>query len=134
MFASEWKRQFTIKLNTRANRLDDGRLDVVLMLNLEAKSGENTLFMVMLQQEGIFHIEATDEAQRREALGIACPDAPYPYARKTVDTLLVKGIFPLSDPDPAAHKEFANVVSAMKRATTAPWLPIGPPAAMRLGR
>ena len=94
VFASEWKPQFTIELNTRANRLDDGRFEVVLMLNLEAKSGESTLLMVELQQAGIFHIEATDEEELREALGIACPDALFSYAREIVDNLLVKGTFP----------------------------------------
>ena len=94
VFASEWKPQFQVELNTRANRLDDGRFEVILMLNLEASAGETTLFMVELQQAGIFHIETTDEEARREALGIACPDALFPYARETVDTLLVKGTFP----------------------------------------
>jgi len=94
VFASEWKPQFRIDLNSRANRLEDGRYEVVLMLNLEAKSGESTLFMVEMQQAGIFHIEATDEEKRRVALGVACPDALFPYARETIDTLLVKGTFP----------------------------------------
>ena len=94
VFASEWKPQFQVELNTRANPLEDGRFEVVLTLNLEAKAGENTLFMVELQQAGIFHIEATDDEQRREALGTACPDALFPYARETVDALLVKGTFP----------------------------------------
>ena len=94
VFASEWKPQFQIELNTRANRLDDGRFEVVLMLNLEAKSDESTLFMVELQQAGIFRIEETDEEKRREALGVACPHVLFPYARETVDTLLVKGTFP----------------------------------------
>ena len=94
VFASEWKPQFQVELNTRANRLDDGRFEVILMLNLEASADESTLFMVELQQAGIFHIEMTDEEARREALGIACPDALFPYARETVDTLLVKGTFP----------------------------------------
>ena len=94
VFASEWRPQFQIELNTRATPLDDGRFEVVLMLNLEAKSGESTLFMVELQQAGIFHVEAADEEERRRALGIACPDALFPYARETLDTLLVKGTFP----------------------------------------
>lgn len=94
VFASEWRPQFQIELNTRATPLDDGRFEVVLMLNLEAKSGESTLFMVELQQAGIFHLEAADEEDRRQALGIACPDALFPYARETLDTLLVKGTFP----------------------------------------
>ena len=94
VFASEWRPQFQIELNTRANPLDDGRFEVVLMLNLEAKSGESTLFMVELQQAGIFHLEAAGEEDRRQALGVACPDALFPYARETLDTLLVKGTFP----------------------------------------
>ena len=94
VFASEWRPQFQIELNTRANRLDDGRFEVVLMVNLEAKSGESTLFMVELQQAGIFHFEATDEEERRTALGTACPEALFPYARETLDALLVKGTFP----------------------------------------
>ena len=94
VFASEWRPQFQIELNTRAAPLDDGRFEVVLMLNLEAKSGESTLFMVELQQAGIFHLEAADEEERRRMLGIACPDALFPYARETLDTLLVKGTFP----------------------------------------
>lgn len=94
VFTSEWKPQFQIELNSRASRLEDGRFEVVLMLNLEAKSGESTLFMVELQQAGIFRIEETDEEKRREVLGVACPDVLFPYARETVDTLLVKGTFP----------------------------------------
>ena len=94
VFAAQWEPQFRIELNTRANRLEDGRFEVVLMLNLEAKSGENTLFMVELQQAGLFHIETMDDEERREALGVACPDALFPYARETVDSLLVKGTFP----------------------------------------
>ena len=93
-FASEWQPQFQIELNTRADRLDDGRFEVVLMLNLAAKSGESTLFMVELQQAGIFHIEGMEEEEIRETLGVACPEALFPYARETIDTLLVKATFP----------------------------------------
>ena len=94
VFASEWKPQFTIELNTRASRLDDGRFEVILMVNLEAKSDEDTLFMVELQQAGIFHIEAANEEELRELLGVACPEALFPYAREAVDNLLAKGSFP----------------------------------------
>ena len=94
MFASEWKPQFRIELDTRANPLEDGRFEVVLTLTLEATSGESALFVVELQQAGIFRIETMDEEKRREALGVACPDVLFPYARETVDALLVKGTFP----------------------------------------
>ena len=94
VFASEWQPQFRVELDTRANLLDDGRFEVTLTLTLEAAAGESTLFVVELQQAGIFRLEGMDEERRREALGVACPDALFPYARETVDTLLVKGTFP----------------------------------------
>ena len=94
VFASEWKPQFRIELDTRANPLEDGRFEVVLTLTLEATSGESVLFVVELQQAGIFRIEEMDEEKRREALGVVCPDVLFPYARETVDALLVKGSFP----------------------------------------
>ena len=95
VFASEWKPQFRIEIDTRANRLANGRFEVVLTLNLEARSGESTLLMVEIQQAGIFHIpEEADEETRRRTLGVACPEVLFPYLRETVDTLLVKGTFP----------------------------------------
>ena len=94
VFASEWKPQFRVELNTRANPLDDGRFEVVLTLTLEAMSGESSLFMVELQQAGIFRIEGVDEERRRRILGVTCPEVLFPYARETIDTLLVKGTFP----------------------------------------
>ena len=94
VFASEWKPQFQIELNTRANRLDDGRFEVVLTLILEAKSGESTLLVVELQQAGIFRLEGMDDEMRRQMLGVACPNVLFPYARETIDTLIVKGTFP----------------------------------------
>ena len=94
VFASEWKPQFQIELNTRANRLDDGRFEVVLTLTLEAKSGESTLLVVELQQAGIFRLEGMDDEMCRQMLGVACPNVLFPYARETIDTLIVKGTFP----------------------------------------
>ena len=94
VFASEWQPQFQVELDTRANPLEDGRFEVVLTLTLEASSGESTLFVVELQQAGIFRLEGMDEEGRREALGVACPEVLFPYARETVDALLVKGTFP----------------------------------------
>ena len=94
VFASEWKPQVQIEINSRASRLGANRFEVVLTMTLEAKSGENTLLVVELQQAGIFRIEGMSEELRRQALGVACPNMLFPYARETVDSLVVKGTFP----------------------------------------
>lgn len=94
VFATAWKPTFELELFSRASPLPDGRFEVVLTLNLAMKSGEDTLVMVELQQAGIFHIEETDEDRRREILGVTCPEVLFPYARETVDNLLLRGTFP----------------------------------------
>ena len=63
-------------------------------MTLEAKSGQSTVLVVELQQAGIFRIEGMDEEMRRQVLGVACPNMLFPYARETVDSLVVKGTFP----------------------------------------
>ena len=93
-FGSEWNPQVQVEINTRVDRLTDDRFEVVLTLTLEAKSGESTVLVVELQQAGIFRIVGMGEEMRRQALGVACPNVLFPYARETVDTLVVKGTFP----------------------------------------
>ena len=94
VFASEWQPQVRIEINSRADRLGADRFEVVLTMTLEAKSGESTVLVVELQQAGIFRIEGMDEEMRRQVLGVACPNMLFPYARETVDSLVVKGTFP----------------------------------------
>lgn len=94
VFGSGRQPQVEIDLGTRANRLEDTRFEVVLTLTVEARDGERTLLIVELQQAGIFRIAGMDEATRRRALAVACPNVLFPYARETIDQLTVKGNFP----------------------------------------
>ena len=94
VFASHWRPQLQIDVNNHFSRLDDTRFEVVLTLTVEAKSGDTTLFVVELQQAGVFSVEKMDEPIRRQALSVACPDVLFPYARETIDQVVVKGTFP----------------------------------------
>ena len=94
MFGSGRQPQIEIDLGTRASRLEDTRFEVVLTLTVEARDDERTLLIVELQQAGIFRIAGMDEATRRQALAVACPNVLFPYARETIDQLTVKGNFP----------------------------------------
>ena len=94
VFASQHGPQVHVEVNTRAMHLDANRFEVVLMLTVEAKTGEGTLLVVELQQGGVFHLSGMDEPVRRQALAVVCPNILFPYARETIDTLAVKGAFP----------------------------------------
>jgi preprotein translocase subunit SecB len=51
-------------------------------------------FLVEVQQAGIFYIKNADPGQLSQIVGIACPTTLFPYARESVDSLVVKGGFP----------------------------------------
>ena len=94
IFGAEWQPQVQIDLDTRADRVDDTRFEVVLTVTVEARLEERTLLMLELQQAGVFRVTGMDETTRRHVLGVACPNVLFPYARETIDQLTVKGNFP----------------------------------------
>lgn len=94
VFATDWRPQLEIDLRTGSRDLGDERFESVLTLTLEARSNEDVVLVVELQQAGIFRIRGMDEPALRRALGVACPTVLFPYARETLDTLVTKGTFP----------------------------------------
>ena len=94
IFASEWKPQVQLDINTRSNRIDAVRHEVVLTLTIEARIDGETAMIVELQQAGIFRLEGMDAALTEQVLASACATALFPYARETVDSLVTKGTFP----------------------------------------
>jgi preprotein translocase subunit SecB len=49
---------------------------------------------VEIQQGGIFLIEGLNQQQQAHTLGAFCPSMLFPYARETIDSMVVKGSFP----------------------------------------
>lgn len=94
VFAREWQPKVQVDINASNRRLDDLRHEVVLTLTLEAKLDDETALIVELQQAGIFRLEGMDDALRERVAATACPTTLFPYARETVDSLVVKGTFP----------------------------------------
>jgi preprotein translocase subunit SecB len=68
---------------------------VVLTITVRANVEEDYLgFLVEVQQAGIFFVKNADPAQLSQIAGIACPTTLFPYARESLDNLVVKGGFP----------------------------------------
>ena len=86
------KLDFTVK--TRNQKLEDDLYEMVLELTAQAKTDEQSAFLVEVQQAGVFLCKNLNEQQLEQVLAIACPTILYPYAREAVDNLLSKGGFP----------------------------------------
>ncbi len=93
-FQQEWKPQVNMDLNTENNQLSDNQWEVTLTLTITAKVGDKSAFLVEIQQAGVFLIEGLNPQQLAQTLGAFCPNLLFPYARETVDTMVVKGSFP----------------------------------------
>lgn len=99
VFTQQWKPSFQLDLNTRTESIGADRVEVVLMATLKAElpevtEGSRTAFIAEVQQAGFFTIEGGDDASRRMALGIACPNMLFPYVRAVMDDVVVRGGFP----------------------------------------
>ncbi len=93
-FKQQWQPQVNLDLNTRNGQLDADNYEVVLTLTVTAKQGEDTAFLVEVQQGGVFLCKGLEGEQLHQVLGSLCPSILFPYARETIDSLVVKGSFP----------------------------------------
>ncbi|MEM7613178.1 MAG: protein-export chaperone SecB [Pseudomonadota bacterium] len=91
---TEFRPQTNLNLRTTHQQIDDTVFEMTLTLTIDAKIGEETAFLVELQQAGLFHIAGYDEAQRNVILGTFCPNALFPYARETISGAVQRGGFP----------------------------------------
>lgn len=89
-----WKPEINLQIQTQTARLDDTIHEVVLQLTVTAKQGEKTAFLVELQQAGIFAVEHFADNQLGPLLNAYCPNVLFPYARETIDSLLLRAGFP----------------------------------------
>lgn len=94
IFREDWSPDVELDLNTRQRALEGDFHEVVLTLTVTVKTGEEVAFIAEVQQAGIFLIQGLDEASKGHALGAFCPNILFPYARETLDGLVIKGSFP----------------------------------------
>lgn len=77
-----------------ANKLGDDTWEVVLQVTVTVKAEDRTVYLVEIQQAGIFTIRGFQDAQIQAILATACPNALYPFARQAICDVVVKGGFP----------------------------------------
>ena len=94
IFKQQWKPSIQMDVNTRNEVIDQDIYEVVLTITITAKQGDDVGFLVEIQQAGIFICKGFDANDLRQALSAACPNILFPYARETIDSIVVKGSFP----------------------------------------
>ena len=83
-----------LNLTTRATALAQDMHEIVLQVNLEAKAGDKTVWLLELQQAGAFLIRNLSANDLAQVVSIIAPNYLLAFARATVADLVSKGGFP----------------------------------------
>jgi preprotein translocase subunit SecB len=91
---ADWSPKTNLNLRSSHKSGPDNNHEIVLTVTIEAKEGDQTFFLVELQQAGLFHIAGYDEEEFKAIVGSYCPNILFPYARESVANMVAKGGFP----------------------------------------
>lgn len=85
-----------IKLNLKNSHTSVGTdtYEIVLQVSVHATVKDNTLFLVEIDQAGIFFIKGYPPVELNKLIGTYCPTTLFPYVRETIASTIGKGGFP----------------------------------------
>ena len=94
--SGEWQPQTDLNLRSSHNALegDQNLHEVVLTITVDAKQDDTTLFLVEIQQAGLFQISGYGDEEFGAIVGSFCPNILFPYARESIASVVQKGGFP----------------------------------------
>lgn len=93
-FLEEWKPEVSLNLETKNSIVQDNVHEVILTVTANVTSNSKTIFVVEVQQAGLFAIQGFEPEQLNHVLGSFCPSTLFPYARETISSLVGRGGFP----------------------------------------
>jgi preprotein translocase subunit SecB len=93
-FQQDWNPKINQDLNTQSRRVDDDHIEVTLKITISVSQQEKTLFLVEVQQAGLFKVRGLEGQALAQLLNTQCPQILYPYAREAIDNCALKGGFP----------------------------------------
>ena len=93
-FTENWSPEINVGLGSEVNKISEQNIELVLKVSVEAKHECKTVFLVEVQQGGLFMIQGFGEEETDALMGIAAPNVLFPYAREAVSDLITRGSFP----------------------------------------
>jgi preprotein translocase subunit SecB len=94
IFAGNVSPQTRLNIQSSAKELAPDTQEVVLTLTVEAKDQDKTLFLVEIEQAGLFRIQGYSGEEQQMLIGSYCPGALYPFAREAIADIVTRGGFP----------------------------------------
>lgn len=93
-FQEEWQPELNLQFTMNTTDIGADNYEVVLQITVTAKSKDKTLFLVEVEQGGLFTLKGFTEEQNHQVMSITCPTILFPYAREAVSDLVGRAGFP----------------------------------------
>ena len=94
IFQENWNPEINVSLGSDVNKVSDENMELVLKVSVEAKHKDKTVFLVEVQQCGMFLIQGFNDEEKEALMGVAAPNVLFPYAREVISDLVTRGSFP----------------------------------------
>ncbi|NNE37808.1 MAG: protein-export chaperone SecB [Gammaproteobacteria bacterium] len=94
IFQKKWEPVVNLDLANSASSLSDDFYEVVLSITVTVSFEKETVYLVEVQQGGIFNILNVPKDILNRMLNTVCPNILFPFAREVISDLVTKGGFP----------------------------------------
>lgn len=94
VFTGELNPTADVHFANRTTALDAENHEVVLTVTVKVRQEERTIYLVEVQQAGIFTVRGFPAEHLGAILATACPNTLFPFAREAICDLVSKGGFP----------------------------------------
>jgi len=93
-FQKQWQPKVSQDLSTKTSKIADELYEVSLRITVTVKHEEETIYLIEVDQAGLFNIDGLEGGQLAQVLNVTCPSMLLPYAREAIDSTLTKGSYP----------------------------------------
>ena len=94
VFREQWKPSVHMDIANSADELGDNLYEVTLSITATVSQGEKTVYLVEVQQAGIFLMADFPREIIGRMVATVCPNIMFPYAREVVSDLVTRAGFP----------------------------------------
>ena len=93
IFQEQKQPSVNLDLSSGARGVDKNYYEVVLTVTVTMTSDDKTVYLVEVQQAGIFYLEGFPDAMVERMLATMCPNILFPFARELVADMVTRGGF-----------------------------------------
>lgn len=86
--------EINMQLGGKNQTIEESLYEVLLTVTVTAKIKDKIMFLVEVQQAGIFRIQNLSDEEIDPVLGIGCPNILFPYLREAVSDVVTRAGFP----------------------------------------